>query len=340
MKKLLCLVLALVLCLACLSSFAEGDTFGADGATAGKTIGYIIPGPDNYCQVQRDSFIHMADIEGWTVQELNAEWSFANELSIVEDLIEKGVDAIIVQTNNAAACGEEIEKAAAAGIPFFLVAGSGTEDQMAPVCVVEGNWAIAGTNAVNLIHEAFPDGAKVAIIGGAEAAIVTMSINEAFDARNEELNANIETVYYQPAEYQRAIAMEKMQDLISSSIDFDVVFVHNADMANGSLQVMQEAGVIKPIVTCNGNSVDIAMVKEGTALGTTEFCPTKEGYLMFRVCKAVLEGKTVAPNVPNAGVLITKDNLNEVIPWDTAEFYTNYIGQIWDYEAEFSQYVK
>ncbi len=365
MKKTLCLVVAVLLAAALLAgctqsatvesssaesssaetvtesaaeSAAESETTQATGEA--KTIGFIIAGPDHYYQTNYDTFARAAsENDGWETLFLNSEWSFEKELANVEDLIQKKVDAIVLQTNNAEGVLEACKKSLDAGIPFYLIAGSPVPSDIVPTCVVEGNWAVAGTNAANVINENYPDGCKVAIIGGVSGQTVDGAITDGFEEQIAALGADIEIVFNQPGEWQREKAMNVMQDLIASKTEYDVLFCYNEDMSDGALQIMKEGNAKKPIVTCNGKDIGQTMVKDGDVLATTEFAPTKEGYLMYLAVKANFEGKTVAENIPNAGLLLTIDNIDEAIPWDVDQFFTEYLNVKWDPEAEIAPYI-
>lgn len=318
----------------------EGEAAGDDAVQEKKVIGFIIAGPDHYYQTNYDTFTKASEPDGWEVLFLNSEWSFEKELANVEDLIQKKVDAIVLQTLNAEAVLEACKKSLDAGIPFYLIAGSAAPSDTPPTCVVEGNWYIAGVNAANVINETYPDGAKVALIGGVTAAVVDGEITKGFEETVAELGADIEIVFNQPGDWQREKAMNVMQDLIAAKVAYDVVFVYNEDMADGALQVMKEANAQKPIITNNGKDLGQKMVKDGDVIATTEFAPTKEGYLMYLAVKANFEGKTVAQNIPNAGLLLTIDNIDEAIPWDVNKFFNEYLNVIWDPQEEIAPYIQ
>ncbi len=305
-----------------------------------KTIGFIIAGPDHYYQTNYDVFERASrENEGWETLFLNSEWSFEKELSNVEDLIQKKVDAIVLQTNNAEGVLEACKKSLDAGIPFFVIAGSTVPADITPTCTVEGNWSVAGVNAATVLKDQFPDGCKLALITGVPGQTVDGGIRAGLDETNEALDAKIEIVYDQPGDWQRDKAMNAMQDLIASKIEFDALFVYNEDMADGCLQIMKEANITKPMVSCNGKDLGQAMLKNGDLIATTEFAPTKEGYLMYLAVKAVFDGKTLEPNIPNAGVYLTPENVAEAIPWDVNEFFDNYLNKMWDPIAEIAPYI-
>lgn len=364
MKRFLLIGLAIVLCLglaacsqtagtetsaeskpsenATVASNATGDEETTE-TTALKdvTIGYVVAGAAYYYQVAADTFSKAAEDAGWKVTQVNSEYNAEKEISNVQDLITKQVDGIVVVSANVDSSQTACQMANEANIPIIVVSGAPAEGEGVPTCSIQGNWYRGGELQAQMVSEINPD-AKVAIIDGVVGVDVTTGIDTGFSDKLAELCPNAEIVSQLAGDWDREKAMSIMQDIISSQQKVDVVLVHNEDMAIGVAKVIADAGKTNEIyvLSFNGMPEGLDLIKDGGMYATIQYAPTKEGYLSYLVMKNILEGKTVAGEIENPELVIKADNVDDACPWDVDEFYSNYLGKVWDAEEYLSDYVE
>ncbi len=101
----------------------EAADDGIIGDLAGTKIGFVNAGPDDYYAVLGNGLKGIGELYGFEFTELNSDYKPEKELSNVQDLIAKGVDAIVVITAGAAGSAATIDAANAADVPIFFIAG-------------------------------------------------------------------------------------------------------------------------------------------------------------------------------------------------------------------------
>ena len=96
MKKLVTIMMAMAIL------FAVATSAFAEKSVAGKKIGFVNAGPDDYYAQFGKTLVAVAKSYGMSVTELNSNYKPEQELANVQDLIATGVDAIAVITAGAA----------------------------------------------------------------------------------------------------------------------------------------------------------------------------------------------------------------------------------------------
>lgn len=128
----------------------------------------------------------------------------AAQSQIIDDLVTRGVDGIVLSANEETALNPAIDRAVAAGIPVF------TWDSDAPASQRSTNIAIdqaeAGKLAGELLAAALPDGGKVAVLTGTPGALNLEQRLSGFEAGIAS-NPNLEIIAVDPNfdDVQRAV---------------------------------------------------------------------------------------------------------------------------------------
>lgn len=127
MRKFTCLLLAAVFSFTGCSSEQGIETTGEDGepgvetrADAGGTIGYSAMSFKNpFFVVIRDNLEAAANSAGYELISNDADSDVSKQANHIDEFINKGVVAIVLNPTDKLAIGEAIKKANAAGIPVF-----------------------------------------------------------------------------------------------------------------------------------------------------------------------------------------------------------------------------
>jgi len=352
MKRILCLVLVLVFALsfvACAkkeeapaaapekeeAAPAEKAEEAAPEAGSKGTIGYIIPGAADYYSVSSEVMRIECEKAGYDYIELNSEGSSEKELANIEDLISKGVKAILVLVCNGESAQRGCKLANDAGIPIIFVASEPNEGEGKPDAIVSASWDKVGDLLGKHIAANVP-GSKIISISGVPGQNISdlIDANMAKGLAENDPDASVEEVYY--GEWSGEKAMAYTQDVLTSGREVDVLFYCNEGMARGGVSALKEAGV-KPgdyfIASCNGSDDGVLMMEEGYLNYTVELAPTTEAYLAIHSAFALADGKEVKEWIDNPAIELTPDNIKENrVTWDPEEFCSE-VGPTLDLDA-------
>ena len=164
----------------------------------------------------------------------SADMDPQGQIQQMRNLLNRGVDAIIVNPNDATALDQVIGQAEQAGIPVVAVDQEIAAPGVTNVVIDQGEWASMG--AEWLVEELGGEG-NVVVING----IAGHPANEArYDAVKEVFadNPGIEVVQEANADWDQATAQQEMSNIIASQPNIDGVWTQDG-MARGVLQAVQ-----------------------------------------------------------------------------------------------------
>lgn len=166
----------------------------------------------------------------------SADVDVQGQIQQMRNLINRGVDAIIVNPNDQQALNQVIGQAANAGIPVISVDQEIAAEGATNVVIDQGEWA--SMSAEWLVEELGGEGDVVVING-----IAGHPANEArYDAVKEVFNQNsgIEVVQEANADWDQATAQQQMSNILASQPNIDAVWTQDG-MARGVLQAIQRS---------------------------------------------------------------------------------------------------
>lgn len=285
-------------------------------------IGYIQGGADAYYQMQ-------ADAARLVVEYINENEPFdlefnvffhegrpERELSIVEDFIAQGMDAVIVFTSAAEAAQRGAQLANEADVPFFVVGSTPADGPGQVTSNIKGDFVIMGGLIGQYVAENYPE-SKIAILQGA----LGQGIAEPFeDGFRENLASTNEVLITAPADWSAERAQNIMTDWLANwePGDFDLVYAMNADIYLGAVAAVEDAGLLNdPIkfITHNGRPEDFEAVMEGRAIATNANSPTYEAGVLMKAVVQVLTGGTVPQLIITPSTMVDVDTPENLLGW-------------------------
>lgn len=291
------IILAAVILFACQTSVPQAgssdyiDSDAADGALKeyNYSIGLIQPGPEEYYQNYFNCIRAAAEHCGMKVTTLLTEYDPATEIANYEDLITKGVDAIACFSVNsktaqigAQLCNEE-------GIPLFLLSTVVADGPGKVTCTIGNSFYDMGHMVGEWVVDNMDGPQRAVIIEGFPEQGFSELISRGFmEACDQSARDDIVTVYKKPGNWDRADAIAIMEYIISSGLDFNLVFVHNEDMCAGVVSVLEENKLMDQVgvVTLNGSPSGIRMIKDGKVLAS---CANPPSYIAGDVVGQMIE---------------------------------------------------
>ncbi|TDD15690.1 sugar ABC transporter substrate-binding protein [Actinomadura sp. KC06] len=277
------------------------------------TIGFVNGNTIEFHTCLQNALQARAGRAGVKVLTANSAMDPAKELSNIDDMIVKRVDAIVVQTVNIDSLEGGISRANRAGIPIFLTSVASVDQTKILGAVVTDVKKVGRDLGAWLAEDSGGKPVEVGIIGGAPGAAADL-MNDAF---KQSLGGDAKVVFDQPAFWQRAKAQDVAENLLQARPKVAYVFVHNEDMALGALAAFKAAGRddIK-ILTNGGSAAGVKAVKDGEFAVTVSNTPKSVGEMAVDNVVGLLRGtKGVQKIATVPDVVVTSDNASKAPPY-------------------------
>ncbi|MEE9307060.1 MAG: ribose ABC transporter substrate-binding protein RbsB [Spirochaetia bacterium] len=229
----------------------------------------------------------------------------AREATNIEDLIQKQVDALLINPTDADAVVPSVKKANGAGIPVFTIdrgaAGGNIVSHIASDNVAGGK--MAGEYLVKILGGKGKVVELEGIAGTSAARDRGKGFNEVAAA-----NPDVEIVARQTANFNRAEGLSVFENILQAHPEIDGVFAHNDEMILGAIQAAEAAGRDDKILFVGFDAVDDAVraVKEKKLAATVAQQPSQMGILGVQFAVDYLNDKMVEKYIPVPLALVTQ----------------------------------
>jgi ribose transport system substrate-binding protein len=230
-----------------------------------------------------------AESVGGEVVTLDANLDVNKQITDFDNLLAQGANVLPFLPLDPNAFEGPFERAAEAGAVVVELYNPNSE---APGVVYEDSRK-AGEDAVQLVAEAFPDGAKALVIGGPPIPAVLERIGGFID--NAE-SAGIE-ILEQADNLQDNVEDARVlaEDLFTKHPDVQVVFGFNDNSAIGAGLAAEGRGLDLMIFGINGTPEGIQAVADGTITATYDADQWGMGYQAAELGHQLLNGEEVQP---------------------------------------------
>ncbi|MEU9472571.1 sugar ABC transporter substrate-binding protein [Streptomyces avermitilis] len=285
-----------------------GSQSGSGGSGGGSiSLGFVNGADTEFHTCLQKSIEQTAKKDDAKLYTANSHQNPGTELSNIEDMISRNVDALIVQTVNVDSLKGDIAKAKAARIPIFLT--SVVTDDTADIlgAVVVDLEKVGQLDAGWVADDAGGESVQVGVIAGAPGAASDLLVGGFTKA----LPSNAEVVANQPGMFNAAKAQDVAENMIQAHPGLEYAFVANEEMAFGARKAFDAAGAkdVK-IVTVNGTDEGLAAVKDGRFSATVANSALTIGQMAVTNAVGLLDKKKVTKVAHAPILLVTKDNLN------------------------------
>ncbi|MCX5415662.1 sugar ABC transporter substrate-binding protein [Streptomyces sp. NBC_00059] len=283
-----------------------------DGAVS---LGFVNGGDTEFHTCLQASIKDTAEAKDAKLYTANSHQNPGTELSNIEDMISRNVDALIVQTVNVDALKGDIAKAKSANIPIFLTSVVTDDPTDILGAVVVDLKQVGELDAGWVGKDAAGKPAEAGVIAGAPGAASDLLVNGFTKA----LPDNVEVVANQPGMFNAAKAQDVAENMIQAHPDLEYAFVANEEMAFGALKAFQAAKADVKIVTVNGTDRGVAAVKDGRFAATVANSAMTTGRIAITNAIALLDKKKADKIAMTPISLITADNAGSAPQYCSAE---------------------
>ena len=311
MKKNLSLLI--VVCLAGFmlmgSAFAEEKTYKVAFITT--SMAHSVPA------AWHEGIKRAADTKAYIEYEVaDGEWRADVQIAKMEDYINRGFDAIILQAQDAAALAASVREAEEEGIFVVTLNLDVTVPHAALVTMVtdRGGKLVAQEMAKDLDGQG-----NVVILQSPPGASIGIDRERGF--REEIKNyPDIKIVAAQNAEWRKDKAFAIMQSLLQSQDQIDGVYGINDSMAEGAALAAEQAGKLEGMSVwgLDGEKDALTMIEEGKLTGTIYTNCFMQGELALQVVEDLLKSGKTPQDITETQVVevdpmvVRKDNVGEI----------------------------
>ncbi|CAM3981932.1 ribose ABC transporter substrate-binding protein RbsB [Mesobacillus zeae] len=297
-KGFLFALIAVVLLAGCSLDQGKKESGSDDASSKDKKIkvGLSISTLNNpFFVTLKDGAEKEAKAQGIDITTVDAQNDPAKQVSDIEDLIQQGVDVLLVNPADSSAIAAAIESANQADIPVITVDRSAEGGEV--VSHIASDNAAGGQMAGEFLLEKLGNKGKMVELEGIPGSSAARERGKGFN--DAIAGKDVKVVAKQPANFDRSQGLSVMENILQSNKDIQAVFAHNDEMALGAVEALKAAG-LKDVIVVGFDATDDAVkaVKNGTMAATVAQKPEMIGQKAVQTAVDVKDGKKVEKFIP------------------------------------------
>lgn len=310
MKKFIKTVISLfasVLLMGALSPF-QSITAQENKKPEELTIGFAVSTLNNPTFVYlTDQLEQFGEENGSTIVVLDAQNDAATQANNMDDFIQQGVDAIIVNPVDSAAITPSVEAANDANIPVVAIDRSSDGGEVLSAIVSDN--VLGGQLAAEHLIEVLGENAKIGVLEGVPGASATRDRGQGF---TETAEGKLEIAASQTANFDRAEALVVAENMLLANPDMQGIFAHNDEMALGALEAKLAAGAEDVVIIgFDGTELALESIEAGDLNGTIGQRFDEMAKLSLQAVYDHFAGEEVEPEIFAPVELITQETAGE-----------------------------
>ena len=286
----------------------NADTFGAAAESVeivgNGSIGLAVSTQNNpFFVTLVEGARGAADQLGVELQVTDAGDDAAKQTTDIETLVASGISVLVVNPVDSDAVAGAVQAAISKGVRVISVDRAVNGEEVD--CQIASDNVAGAAMATQYIVDTLGEGAVVAELQGITGASAAIDRSAGF---HQIADAKLNVVASQTANFDRALGMSVMENMLQGNGDIQAVFAANDEMALGALEAISGAG--KDILVVGFDATDDAVeaVKAGRMGGTIAQQPALLGATAVENAVSLINGQSIEKNIPVEVTLITKDN--------------------------------
>jgi ribose transport system substrate-binding protein len=271
---------------------------GGGEAKASKKLGMVISTLNNpFFVSMKEGAEKKAKELGYTLVVLDSQNDSAKERSNVEDLMQQGVAALIINPTDSDAVKNSIQVANDKKVPVITVDRQANGGDV--VSHIASDNARGGSLAADFILDQLKAKTNIKIVElqGIPGASATRDRGAGFH-KVVDGKANVKVVASQAADFDRQKGLSVTENIIQATPEFDAVFAHNDEMALGAVKALKAANKNVLVVGFDGTKDATDAVNSGDMAATIAQQPSLMGELAMENAVKVAKGETVEKQIP------------------------------------------
>ncbi|WP_309118131.1 substrate-binding domain-containing protein [Paenibacillus sp.] len=309
--------LSLVMVSGCASNGGGGTSAGegAEGASNGDaakyTIGVAAQGLSHeFIKSLVEAMQEKAEELDVELLVMDSQDKIEEQLNQVDNLISRGVDAIILNSVDMVGSSPAVDRVKEAGIPL-VEAITFTENENYDV-FVGTDPEQSGVMMGEILAEQLGGKGNVALLQGQIGHSAEITRGAGLQKELFDQYPDVKLVTQQTANWNRDEAMSITEDWLQRFPEINAIAAQNDEMAMGALQAVEAAGRTDIIVVgIDGIADALKAVKEGRLAATVLDNVTDEGKRAVEVAVGLIEGQTFEKKELVDYVPIDADNVDQ-----------------------------
>ena len=231
--------------------------------------------------------------EGASISVVDAQDDASKQASDVEDLIQQGVDLIVINPVDSASVVTAVESANNANIPVITVDRTAEGGEV--VTHIASDNAAGGRLAGEYLLTLVDEGAQVAMLEGVAGSSAARDRGEGFI---EAVEGKLDIVTSQTANFDRSEGLTVMENIMQAHPDIEAVFAQNDEMALGALEAISSFNKNIAVIGFDATDDAVAKVQAGDMAATVAQQPQLIGEKAIEAAISHLNGETVDADIP------------------------------------------
>ncbi len=240
------------------------------------------------------------------------EINIAEQIAIIEDYVNKGIDAIVLAACDAKGLLPVLERAHRRGIPIITI-DSGVDSDL-PLSFIATDNIAAARKAAQTLAQLIGERGKVACIPFVPGAATSIMREQGFVDEIKKY-PQIELLPIRYSQSDVAVGMAVTEDILTGHPDIKGIFAANEAGTIGVIQALKtknKIGTVK-VVGFDAAANEVAALKAGEISALIVQDPFKMGYEGVKAAMTALAGATVAKRIDTGVYVVTTDNLDDPI---------------------------
>lgn len=278
-------------------------------ATSSDYWQYLLVGAENYAKEN-------PDLVKVTTYGPPSEADIDEQVAILEDVISKSPDAIVIASTSSDATIPQIEDAISKGIPVITIDNKVNTDQYTSFIATNQKEA-AGQGAefmINYLKEQYGDltGKTIGVVSSIAGVQVMEERDNGFIDKVKEIAPEVNVLEPQYCDNDMTKAMTIVENMITANSELIGLYGGNNITGSGISRVISQRGLEDQVcvVAFDSDAEEVEGLSSGSVKGLVVQDPYGMGYDGVDFAVKALQGETVEKEVSSPVTIVTKDNMD------------------------------
>ncbi|WP_195986518.1 ribose ABC transporter substrate-binding protein RbsB [Clostridium sp. D53t1_180928_C8] len=282
-----------ILALGLVTVMAMGSFMGCSKTENSKKVGIVLSTLNNpFFVSMKNGAEKEAEKLGYELIVLDSQDDPVKERSNVEDLIQLGVVALLINPTDSDAVIKAVEIANESNIPVITLDRQSNGGEV--TSHIASDNIKGGAMAAEFALEQLGNGENVNVVElqGIPGASATRDRGAGFHSILDD-KSNVNFVSSQAADFDRQKGLSVMENIIQGNKDIQVVFAHNDEMALGAAKAIKSSNINAMVIGFDGGDDALDAIEKGEMKATVAQQPDLIGALGVQLAEKIYNGETV-----------------------------------------------
>ncbi|WP_195265242.1 ribose ABC transporter substrate-binding protein RbsB [Clostridium sp. 1001275B_160808_H3] len=281
---------------------------GCSNRNNDKKVGIVLSTLNNpFFVSMKEGAEKEAEKLGFELIVLDSQNDPAKERSNVEDLIQLGVVALLINPTDSDAVVKSVEVANKANIPVITLDRQSNGGEV--TSHIASDNIKGGAMAAEFVLEKLGTEANINVVElqGIPGASATRDRGAGFHSILD-AKANVKFVSSQAADFDRQKGLSVMENILQGNSDIQVVFAHNDEMALGAAKAIGTSNAKAMVIGFDGNDDALDAVEKGEMVATVAQQPDLIGALGIELALKIYNGEAVDKEIAADLKIVSNQN--------------------------------